>query len=84
MRLYVGNLPRGVSRNDLTALFGLYGTVTRVEIPLDPITRNSMGFGIVAFYDRKDARRAARQLNGYLLGGRVLQVRLGRRKRFDG
>ena len=78
MRLFVGNLPYDVSRKELIELFGVYGRA-HVEIPLHPRTGLTMGFAIVRYYNRKEGRRALRELNGLLLAGRLLRVARNRR-----
>ena len=74
MRLFVANLPFDASRSELFDLFGRYGRIMHLELPLNPVTRRPMGIAVVAFYDRKDARRAARELEGFLLRGRLIRL----------
>jgi len=80
MRLFVTNLPFDASRDDVVDLFGRYGRITRVKLPVDPVTRRPLGFAVVVFWDRKDARRAARELQGFLVGDRMIRIDKRRRR----
>ena len=45
--LYVGNLPFTTTEEELTTLFGQYGTVTKTQVIMDRETGRSRGFGFV-------------------------------------
>jgi cold-inducible RNA-binding protein len=74
MELFIGNLSRAVSRSQLYNLFSTYGAVQYAIIPLNPVTRRPMGYGIVRIRDGGSADRAIRELDGLLLGGRLIRV----------
>ena len=74
MRLFVGNLPLDTSPSELFDLFGRYGKITRLALPLHPVTHRVMGFALIVFYDRKHARRAARELEGFPIRGRLIRI----------
>ncbi|XP_030486219.2 uncharacterized protein LOC115702901 isoform X2 [Cannabis sativa] len=72
-RLYVGNLHTSIKEEDLRQVFGAFGPVELVQLPLDE-TGLCKGFGFVQFGRLEDARNAL-SLNGQLeIGGRMLKV----------
>ncbi|XP_062081566.1 uncharacterized protein LOC133787939 isoform X1 [Humulus lupulus] len=72
-RLYVGNLHTSIKEEDLRQVFGAFGPVELVQLPLDE-TGLCKGFGFVQFGRLEDARNAL-SLNGQLeIGGRTLKV----------
>ena len=70
--LYVGNLPFTTSEQDLSQLFGQYGTVTKAQVIQDRETGRSRGFGFVEMSSGTDEAIAA--LNGAEYQGRRLTV----------
>ncbi|XP_020629173.1 serine/arginine-rich splicing factor 10-like [Orbicella faveolata] len=72
--LYVRNLHHETRPEDLRRLFGKYGRITDVYIPLDYYTRESRGFAYVQFEDIRDAEDAHYYLDRVVLHGRELEV----------
>jgi RNA recognition motif-containing protein len=70
--LYVGNLPFTTTEQDLSQLFGQYGTVTKAQVIQDRETGRSRGFGFVEMSSGTDEAIAA--LNGAEYQGRRLTV----------
>jgi RNA recognition motif-containing protein len=70
--LYVGNLPWAATEEDLARAFANY-RVRSVRIIHDRETGRSRGFGFVEIAD-EDMERAIREMEGYVLGDRVLVV----------
>src|SRR5262245_46996269 len=60
-KLYVGNLAFGTTSEDLTALFGQYGSVTSAQVVTDRETGRSRGFAFVEM--GSGAEEATRALN---------------------
>ncbi|KAL6270857.1 hypothetical protein ACE6H2_027768 [Prunus campanulata] len=72
-RLYVGNLHTNIKEDDLRQVFGAFGPVELVQLPVDE-TNNCKGFGFVQFSRLEDARNAL-SLNGQLeIAGRLIKV----------
>ncbi|VVA15704.1 Hypothetical predicted protein [Prunus dulcis] len=72
-RLYVGNLHTNIKEDDLRQVFGAFGPVELVQLPVDE-TNNCKGFGFVQFSRLEDARNAL-SLNGKLeIAGRLIKV----------
>jgi RNA recognition motif-containing protein len=80
MKLFVGNLPRSTTDDQLRQLFAPFGTPDSVKVITDRDTGQSKGFGFVEFADAEQAK-AAMSLNGKDFGGRALTVNEARPKR---
>jgi RNA recognition motif-containing protein len=70
--IYVGNLPSTVTTDQITALFGTYGTVERVNLITDRATGRLKGFGFVEM--SSGAQEAMTGLDQSELDGRTLTV----------
>lgn len=73
-RLYVGNLPYGITDQDLVSIFAEIGPVSTAKVVMDRETGRSKGFGFVEMNNDDDAAKAITQFNGGELEGRVLKV----------
>lgn len=73
-KLYVGNLPYGVSDSDLQAMFEAHGTVESAQVIVDRDTGRSKGFGFVEMSSNEQAEAAIAALNGQEMQGRPLTV----------
>jgi len=73
-KLYVGNLSRKVTEDDLKDLFKEFETVTEVNLITDRFTGKSRGFGFVEFTSDEDANKAIESLNGKMLQDRKIVV----------
>ncbi len=74
MKLYIGNLPWSVRKDDLAQLFGQLGQISDAVVITDRNTGRSRGFGFVEFASDEDAKKAIQQFAGYELDGRKLVV----------
>ena len=70
-RIYVGNLPYGIQKEELEQLFAEHGEVVSASIITDRYTGKSRGFG---FVEMENAEPAIEALNGKEVGGRTLTV----------
>ena len=77
-KLYVGNLPFGVTEPDLQDLFGQVGSVTDVMLVQDKFTGKSRGFAFVTMGNDNEAQAAIEKLHGQALDGRPLTVNVAR------
>jgi len=62
-----------VTQQQLQYLFTQFGTVTKVNIQLDPMTQISRGFAFLSFTDAKAANLAIQTMQGQLLADRALK-----------
>ncbi len=74
MNIYVGNLSRDVTEQDLRQAFEAFGEVATVNIITDRFSGESRGFGFVEMPAKTDAQSAIDGLNGKDLKGRSLTV----------
>ena len=72
--LYVGNLSRNTTEDELRALFEPVGEITEVIIMLDPDTEQSKGYGFVNLETFAAAQEAIKRFNGHSLDRHKLVV----------
>ena len=74
MNIYVGNLSREMTQEDLRQAFEAFGEVTSVKIITNRDSGESRGFGFVEMPAKADAESAITGLNEKELKGRTLNV----------
>ncbi|MBI5555569.1 MAG: RNA-binding protein [Elusimicrobia bacterium] len=80
MNIYVGNLSRDVTEDDLKQAFAAYGQVATAAIIKDKFSGESRGFGFVEMPTKEEGTAAIAGLNGKDLKGRNLNVNEARPK----
>ncbi|CAN6162469.1 unnamed protein product [Urochloa humidicola] len=73
-KLYVGNIPRTVTNDELRDMFAAHGTVERAEVMYDKYTNRSRRFGFVTMSTAEEANAAIEALNDTEVGGRKIKV----------
>jgi cold-inducible RNA-binding protein len=73
-KLYVGNLPYGITDSDLERVFGQHGRVESAQVITDRDTGRSKGFGFVEMGSDQEAQTAIQALNSEDFNGRALTV----------
>jgi len=84
LKLYVGNLPFGVSEEDLMKLFSEAGAVQSIKIIIDPYSGRSRGFGFVEMGSKAEAEKAISLINGKIFMDRTLIVNEARSQKKRG
>jgi len=74
MNIYVGNLSREVTEEDLRQAFEAFGEVTSVKIINDRYSGESRGFGFVEMPSKADGESAITGLKEKELKGQTLNV----------
>ncbi len=74
MNIYVGNLPRATTEDELRQAFEPFGRVSSAAIIKDKFSGESRGFGFVEMPEKNEAQAAIAGMNGKELGGRTLTV----------
>ncbi|MBD2327613.1 RNA-binding protein [Alkalinema sp. FACHB-956] len=74
MSIYVGNLAYSVTSEEVTTVFAEYGTVKRVQIPIDRETGRARGFGFVEMGSEEEEAAAIEALDGAEWMGRDMRV----------
>jgi len=80
MNIYVGNLAREVTEDDLRQAFEAFGQVTSATVIKDRFSGESRGFGFVEMPSKNEAQTAIDEMNGKDLKGRALNVNEARPK----
>ena len=74
MNIFVGNLSRDITEEDLQEAFGAYGKIATVSVIKDKFTGEPRGFGFVEMPNKNEAQAAIAGLNGKLIKGQALNV----------
>ncbi len=74
MSIYVGNLSYAAKEEDLEGVFGEYGTVKRITLPIDRETGRPRGFAFVEMEDEATEDKAIEALDGAEWMSRELRV----------
>jgi RNA recognition motif-containing protein len=80
MNIFVGNLSRDVTEEDLREAFSAFGQVSKVTILKDKFSGEPRGFGFVEMPAKAEAQTAINGMNQKDLKGRALNVNEARPK----
>lgn len=80
IRIYVGNLNKSTTQDEINTLFTTAGSVTSTELVMDKGTGLSKGFAFVAMPDQAEADKAIGMFNGYSLADSALKVNVAKPK----
>lgn len=80
MNIYIGNLSKDVTEDDLQAAFSKYGAIKSAKVIRDMFTTESKGFGFVEMNDNDAATKAIEELNGTDVKGKKIVVNESRPK----
>jgi len=80
MNIYVGNISRESSENEIRALFEEFGKVDNINLIRDNYTKILKGFGFIEMPDSDEAEKAIKNLNGQMFNGRPLTVNVAKPK----
>ena len=79
-RLYVGNLNKATTQEELKTLFATAGAVSSVEVVMDKGTGLSKGFAFVTMPEASEAEKAITMFNEYALAENSLKVNVAKPK----
>ena len=77
-RIYVGNLNKSTTQDEINTLFAQAGTVTSVDLVKDKGTGKSKGFAFVSMPEQADAEKAISMFNAYSLADNELKVNVAK------
>ena len=77
-RLFVGNMPFRMTKDELYDLFAQAGAVVSVHIPTDRETGRPRGFGFVEMEEPTAIDQAVQMFDGYTVENRALVVNQAR------
>lgn len=76
IKLFVVGYPLDIQEAEMIELFSIHGMVDSIDLLADKITHQPKGFGFVQMIDQPGADRAIAALNGIVLKGRKMTVKL--------
>jgi len=77
-RIYVGNLNKSTTQDEINTLFAQAGTVSVVELIKERGTGLSKGFAFVSMHTQADADKAISMFNDYALAENKLKVNIAK------
>jgi RNA recognition motif-containing protein len=80
LKIYVGNLPFGVTNDKLKEMFSNFGNVEEATVISDRFSGRSKGFGFVTFSNEEDGKKAISEMNEKEIEGRKIKVNEARAK----
>ncbi|MFZ5880135.1 MAG: RNA recognition motif domain-containing protein [Chloroflexota bacterium] len=78
IRVYVGNLAKSTTQEEINTLFAQAGTVSSVDLVMDKGTNQSKGFAFVSMASQPEADKAIEMFNSYSLADNVLKVNIAK------
>lgn len=78
IRIYVGNLAKTTTPEELKTLFAQAGTVSSTEVVMDKGTGLSKGFAFVSMATQEEADKAITMFNAYKMGENELKVNIAK------
>lgn len=79
-KLYVGNLSKSTTQEELNALFAQAGNVIVAELIKERKSGESKGFGFVTMSEQSEADQAISMFDTYSLGDHAIKVSMARPK----
>jgi cold-inducible RNA-binding protein len=78
VRIYVGNLAKTSTQDEINTLFATAGTVSSVDLVKEKGTNLSKGFAFVSMPTQAEADKAISMFNGYSLANNTLKVNIAK------
>ena len=77
-RVYLGNLNKSTTQDEIKTLFAQAGTVTSVDVATDKGTGASRGFAFVAMPTQEEDDKAISMFNDYSMADNKLKVNIAK------
>ena len=74
MNIYVGNLPKTTTEDEVRKVFEKYGEVLEVKLIKDQYSGELRGFGFIEMSAKADGQKAIEEVDGTELEGQTLIV----------
>jgi len=78
IRIYVGNLAKSTTQDEINTLFTQAGTVSSVEVVKEKGTGMSKGFAFVSMPTQTEADKAIGMFNDYAMADNKLKVNIAK------
>jgi RNA recognition motif-containing protein len=76
IKLFVVGYPLDIQEADLIEIFSIHGMIHSIHLLMDKYTHKHKGYGFVEMMDQAGADRAIAAINGMVLRGRKISVKL--------
>ena len=73
-KIFVRNLNRNISDEDLYTVFRKFGDLNEIDIVIDQETGRPSGFAFITYNDNLEAECALSELNGTEIKGNYLEI----------
>ena len=83
MKIYVGNISRESTENEIRDAFAEFGEVTDITLIRDNYTKVLKGFGFIEMPNGDEANTAIMALNGREIKGRAIKVNEARPRELE-
>lgn len=83
IKLFVVGYPLDIQDAELVDIFSIHGMIHSVDLLKDKVTRRHKGFGFIEMAEQADADRAIAAINGMVLKGRKISVKLADENRAE-
>lgn len=83
IKLFVVGYPLDIDEVELIEMFSIQGLVHSIHLITDKVTHKHKGFGFIEMVDQAGADRAIEALNGKVLKGRKITVKLADENRAE-
>jgi RNA recognition motif-containing protein len=77
-KLYVGNLSKSTTQEELNVLFAQAGQVTALEVIKERKSGESKGFAFITMSEQTEAEQAISMFNSYSLSDHALKVSMAK------
>ena len=74
MSIYIGNLSYAANQQDLDRVFGKYGHIVKISLPINRKLNRPRGFAFMEMESSTEEEKAIEALDGAKLLGRTLSV----------
>ncbi|TDQ08235.1 RNA recognition motif domain-containing protein [Pedobacter metabolipauper] len=76
IKLFVVGYPLDIEDSELIEIFSIHGMIHSIHLLTDKVTHKHKGYGFIEMVDQAGADRAIAALNGMVLKGRKITVKL--------
>ena len=81
IKLFIVGYPLDIQDAELIEIFSIHGMLHSISLLTDKITGKAKGFGFIEMVDQAGADRAIAALNGLVIRGRKMTVKLAEENR---
>jgi len=83
IKLFVVGYPLDIQEAELIEIFSIHGMLHSVHLLTDKVTHKHKGYGFIEMVDQAGADRAIAAINGMVLKGRKISVKLADENRAE-